>query len=203
MKILVGVPCMEYLPVEFVNSLMNLKGVGLTDTHLEPLSLVYIAREKIADMAITGEYDYVLFIDSDMVFNRNLLVNLIKADKDIVTGLAMMRKPPYNPCIYKKVRVGAPGETQTDFYKDYSEGLIEIEGCGMACCLIKTEVFKAIKKKSLCFFPMATLGEDLAFCVRARQCGYKLYADTRIKVGHLGQTIVTEDTFKAWNEVSE
>ena len=68
MKVLVGVPCMETLPVEFVNSLMNLKGIDQTDKHLEPLSLVYIARERIVDMAIAGNYDHVLFIDSDMVF---------------------------------------------------------------------------------------------------------------------------------------
>lgn len=203
MKILVGVPCMESLPVEFVNSLMNLKKIDLTDIHLEPLSLVYIARERIIDMAIAGGYDYVLFIDSDMMFNRSLLSNLLKSNKDIVTGLAMMRKPPYNPCIYKKIRVGAPGETQTEVYKDYHEGLVEIEGCGMACCLIKTEVFKEIKKKSLCFFPMPTLGEDLAFCVRARQCGYKIYADTRVKVGHLGKSVVTEADYVKWNEVNE
>ena len=62
MKVLVGVPCMETLPVEFVNSLMSLKGIDQTDKHLEPLSLVYIARERIVDMAIAGEYDYVLSI---------------------------------------------------------------------------------------------------------------------------------------------
>ena len=103
------------------------------------------------------------FVDSDMIFNRNLLVNLIKADKDIITGLAMMRKPPYNPCIYKKVRVGAPGlKPKQRFIKIIPEGLIEIEGCGMACCLIKTEVFKAIKKKIIMLFPNGN--------IRGRSC---------------------------------
>jgi len=30
------------------------------------------------------------------------------------------------------------------------------------------------------------LGEDYAFCERARQCGYKVFADTTIRVHHIG-----------------
>jgi hypothetical protein len=30
------------------------------------------------------------------------------------------------------------------------------------------------------------LAEDFAFCERARQCGYHIWADTRIRVWHIG-----------------
>jgi hypothetical protein len=32
----------------------------------------------------------------------------------------------------------------------------------------------------------AYLGDDFAFCYRARQAGYKIYADTTIRLGHIG-----------------
>jgi hypothetical protein len=31
------------------------------------------------------------------------------------------------------------------------------------------------------------LGEDYAFCERARQCGYKIMADTSIRLWHIGE----------------
>lgn len=30
------------------------------------------------------------------------------------------------------------------------------------------------------------LAEDFAFCHRARQCGFTIWADTRIRLGHIG-----------------
>jgi hypothetical protein len=30
------------------------------------------------------------------------------------------------------------------------------------------------------------LGEDISFCVKARECGYEIYADSSIHVGHIG-----------------
>ena len=203
MKILVGVPCMETLPVDFVNSVLNLRhGNHEVTVHLEPLSLVYIARERIAEIAIKGKYDYVLFIDSDMVFTPDLLKKLLAADKDIVTGLAFMRKPPYNPCVYTKMRLGESGERLEEILKDFDAGLVPIEGCGLACCLIRTKVLETIKKhNSSLFWPFYGYGEDLTFCFKARKEKFEIWADTRVKVGHLGSTIILEDAYNSWNEV--
>ena len=202
MKILVGIPCMEHVPVDFANSIAHLKNGGhQMEPHYEALSLVYVARERIAEIAIKCNYDYVLFIDSDMVFTPDLLINLLAADKDIVSGLAFMRKPPYNPCLYKKMRIGATGEKQEELLEDFDAGLVQIEGCGLACCLIKTEVLKAIKKhSSSIFWPYFGYGEDLTFCIKARKENFEIWADTRIKVGHISQFIVLEDAYRDWKE---
>ncbi|OYV82706.1 MAG: hypothetical protein B7Z73_16860 [Planctomycetia bacterium 21-64-5] len=31
------------------------------------------------------------------------------------------------------------------------------------------------------------MSEDYSFCERARQCGYRVWADTTVRLGHLGQ----------------
>ena len=203
MKILVGVPCMETLPVDFVNSILNLRSAGHEVTvHLEPLSLVYIARERIADIAIKGKYDYALFIDSDMVFTPDLLRKLLAADKDIVTGLAFMRKPPFSPCVYTRMRIGESGEREEAFLTDLDAGLIQVEACGLACCLIKTKVFETIKRhNSSIFWPLYSYGEDISFCFKARKEKFEIWADTSVIVGHLGSTIILRDDYEAWNEV--
>lgn len=204
MKILIGVPCMDTAPIEYINSILKLKKPLGTEILHVPLSLVYVARDMIIDYAIKGEFTHVMFIDSDMVFNSDLLIKLAEHDKDIVSGLAVKRKPPYTPCVYEKLRIGELGEGICEIAKTYTEGLNQAEGVGMACCLIKTAVFKKIRESGQQpFFPIKGLGEDFAFCVRARQQGFKIYFDTSLKVGHLGSIICSEDTYKAWNEVDE
>jgi GT2 family glycosyltransferase len=45
------------------------------------------------------------------------------------------------------------------------------------------------------FYPLMGMGEDMTFCFRARQAGFKLYCDSRVKIGHIGQKIYDEDSY--------
>lgn len=198
-KILIGIPCMEYLPVDFVKSIDHIKAPP--DVHVDKLyismSLVYIAREKIIEAALDGGYDYVFFIDSDMAFNGDILRKLYAAQKDIVSGLAFMRSPPYSPCVYKTLKIG-DGRNTVERLTEFN-GVEQIAACGLACCLIKTEVFKKIRERSLCFLPLPTLGEDLAFCIRARNCGYEIWLDPDVAPLHKGTLMVNEDIWRGYN----
>ena len=42
------------------------------------------------------------------------------------------------------------------------------------------------------FAPINGVGEDLSFCWRARQCGYKIWCDPSIALGHEIRTIITK-----------
>lgn len=203
-KVLIGVPCMETLPVEYVNCILQMKKPPGAEIMHDPMSLVYIARERICSYALQNKFDYVLFIDSDMVFPPDVLPRLLAHDKDIVSGMAFQRKPPYAPCFYEILKLGEPGETTAVPFKQYPRGLIEVQGVGMGCTLIKTEVLQAVYDGgNPCFEPMRGYGEDLTFCLRARHLGYKIYTDTNLQIGHIGRMICTEETYKQWNEVGE
>ncbi len=198
MKILMCIPYTGYIPPQAAYSLPAMacyarsKGIKI-DMLPIGLSLVYIARETAAKTFLEGNYDALLFVDSDMVCPIDLLVRLVEADKDIVSALAFMRFPPYEPCIFKKCdREG------TEFWLDYPKGLIEIQGVGMACTLIKREVFEKTPKPW--FFPEPNLGEDLAFCKRAADAGYKIFCDTNLICGHVGSYEVGEGQYLKWRE---
>ena len=81
--ILVGIPTVGTVDIQYVNSLMNLvvTSVGLRREirvkHIEN-SLVYDARNKIVKQAIDENFEYVLFIDSDMVYNGDALEVLLQ-----------------------------------------------------------------------------------------------------------------------------
>lgn len=206
MKIFIAIPCMEDLPVDFVRSLTRLQHIGQTSINYSVGSLVYASRQYLTECAVAEEADFILWLDSDMVFNSDLLIDLMKdieSGKDFVSGLYFKRKPPYSPVLYKKIRIGMTSEeTQIEDYDDYPEGeMFEIDACGFGAVLMKTEIAKAIiAKEGHTFSPILGYGEDISFCIRAKKLGYKLWCDPRIELGHIAKTVATKETFKAWKE---
>jgi GT2 family glycosyltransferase len=198
MRILLCIPYTGYVAPQAAYSLIPMacharnKGVSV-DMLPIGLSLVYTAREEAAKTFLEGDYDALLFVDSDMVVPVDLLTKLIEADKDIVSALAFKRVPGYEPCIFKECN-----EQDAKFYLDYPKGLVEIEGVGMACTLIKRKVFETVQEPW--FFPHKILGEDLSFCVRARAAGFRIYADTELICGHCNVETITNLHYEKWKE---
>lgn len=195
---------MEDIPVDFARSLINLRKIGNTTINWSVGSLIYASRDHLASQAIMENSDYVLWLDSDMVFSSDLLVDLMKdieSGKDFVSGLYFRRKAPYSPVLYKTIRMGFVGESVSEEYLDYPENeMFEIDACGFGGVLMKTEMLKAvIDHDHNCFAPIIGYGEDISFCIRAKKLGYKLWCDSRVKMGHIAKTLANEETFKAYN----
>lgn len=196
MKLLIAVPCMDTMPVQFVNSLVQLDKPCETEIVFTSGSLVYDARNQLTQTAIQSEADAVLWVDSDMTFTPDLAQKLledIKSGCDMVAALCFRRKPPFIPVIWKNV---AEREIMVEYPSDE---LFEVDACGFGCVMVKTEVLKAttaVYRKPFC--PFDGHGEDVAFCIRAKELGFKLFCDSRVKVGHVGTAIIDEDFFKGW-----
>ena len=41
-----------------------------------------------------------------------------------------------------------------------------------------------------CFIQDDKLGEDLAFCLRANRCGYQIWCDPTVRIGHVGHIVI-------------
>ena len=204
-KILIAVPCMDQLPAQFAHSLATLTSYGIEDTQISIWfnlgSLIYISRDQIAKKALLDEADLVMWFDSDMVFNPDTLKKMLEHidnGADFVTGIYYRRTPPFSAVGFKTMELNEEGTAFT--WEDLTEipdEPFEVGACGFGCVLMKTEIFVSVFAKfGLMFTPIANCGEDIAFCWRARQCGYKIIADPSIKLGHVGHTIITEDFFK-------
>ena len=202
MKTMVAVPCMDTVQTEFADSLLKMRPVGMMMHCFMPCSLIYKSRNDLGQLAIRERADYVLWIDSDMIFPTDLLVDLmadLDEGRDIVAAVCHMRRPPFRPVFYKKLRMGlTPAENEYENYDDYpTDGPFKVEACGFGCVLMKTEIFVSVFAKfGQMFTPIANCGEDIAFCWRARQCGYKILADPSIGLGHVGHTVITKEFFK-------
>lgn len=206
MKTIVAVPCMDQVQTTFVQSLLELKRPGEVKFAFIMGSLIYDARNTLALRAIQEDSDYVLWLDSDMVFKPDLLERMLADDKDIVSGLFFRRRPPFSPCLYKTLRADRddPHKNAHELLKDYPrDELFEVEGVGLAAVLVKTDVLRAIAlREGTIFAPLLGYGEDLSFCIRARDAGYSVWCDSRIKVGHTASMVVDESTYNAMAEAA-
>lgn len=203
MKVFIAVPSMDTLPALFCQSLALLQRAGDTMVGFEVGSLVYNARNNLARQAIKQEADWVLWLDSDMVFNPDLLQRMMKVctenDIDFLTALCFRRKPPYTPCLFDRLDKVEKGASYTALLS-VPEGRFQVGGCGFAGVLMSTDVLISVSAKfnGRMFDPMEGFGEDVAFCWRARQCGYDIWCDSDIEMGHVGQCIVTRSFFEAY-----
>lgn len=194
MKILIAVPCMDYVPALFTQSLCCLRKIGECSLEMRPGSLVYDSRNGLGKTAIQHDFDYVLWLDSDQVFDEDLLERMVERleanELDILTGVYFRRVAPYSPVLFETLRYEENRAYWTEF-KNLPPGLFEVQGCGFGCVLMRTEVLMSVQAKfNTMFQPMQGLGEDLAFCWRARQCGYKIMADPTLEIGHCGQAVI-------------
>lgn len=200
MKTLIAIPCGDQLEANFVECLLNLRPVGETEIKLLKGTLVYDARNQLTQYALEkGGCDFVLWLDSDMTFEPDLLERLMEDidGKQAVTGLCFGRRPPFKPCIYKSIRVEKEGlgvMPHADNWYDYPrDQLFEVEGFGFACVLMRMDMLDAMSVYGIPFFPVAGLGEDLSFCWRARQLDIRLWCDSRLKIGHIMRLSVDEN----------
>lgn len=204
MKIMIGIPMnrpIEYRVFESFLKMANLRGEHEYAFCMTQNSLVYDARETIAEQFLKSECEALMFIDSDMTFHPQSVEYLARHNLPFVTAKAFKRVYPYQPCFYTRIEMKPDGEHELESPVEYGEGLLKIDGAGMACALIKREAFEAIQKPY--FFPNGKLGEDLSFCLRLKEAGIEMYLDTTIQFGHLAQVAIMESDFKRVYEANK
>ena len=203
-RILIAIPSMDYVAAGFAQSLASLNYPDNSQRAIALIcgSLIYDARNKLAAQAVKDEFDYVMWFDSDMIFESDTVIRLFKTMErekaDIVSGLYFRRSTPYSPVAFDSFGYGEDGEALFTDYSGELTGVHEVAAVGFGCVLMKADViFDVFAKYKDCFSPIGKVGEDMAFCWRARQLGYKILLDTDIKCGHFGHVTVTEQLYKA------
>lgn len=200
MKLLIAIPCMDFVHVEFMKSLLGLTN-KLKDDHV-PFevgilsgTLVYRARDNLACKAINEWFTHVLWLDSDMIFQPTVFEDLYDAGKQFVTGIYHARRPGFSSCIFKQCYDLNKIERFTEYPKD----VFEIGGCGFGCVLIETQLHKAVQMAyKTSFTPLKDFGEDIAFCNRAHELGFKMYCEPTVRCGHIGHNAVWPEDEEKW-----
>lgn len=206
MKTMIAIPCMDSVKTQFMTSLMSMRRTGDIQLSVVSQTMIYDARNELSINAITNECDRVLWLDSDMRFDSDLLERLSRDmdeyDMDAVSGLYFQRSLPTKPVIYSEIYVNdKPDESlrrvNIQEMLEYPRDLLfRVAGFGFGCVLMKTDLLKAIwNEYGPPFTPVNGVGEDLSFCWRANQLGKALYCDSNVKAGHVGTIEFNERTW--------
>lgn len=192
MRILLAIPTYESIEPDTFKSVYDMATVG------QEVDFCFVrgydcakARNNIAQQAVNENYDYVLMVDSDIILPREALIYLTYPLTDICFGVY-----PRKHTLTGQTELFRLGE------EDYSDSnnisiselesadyeRIEVKGGGLGCALVNTDVFRTLEFpwfKYVTYPNGDVLSEDLYFCCRASAEGYKLYADKRVRCGHV------------------
>lgn len=157
-------------------------------------------KNSIIEYARQNNFDYLFFVDSDIVLNPNTIKHLISRKVDIVSEVFWTKwniGDELSPQVWlqdessylirdwdKNYTKDEIKQLRDDFFSQLKvPGIYEVGGLG-ACTLIS----KTALKKQISFSEISNLsfwGEDRHFCVRATTLGLKLYVDTVYPAYHI------------------
>lgn len=144
-------------------------------------------REKLIEMGKEIQSDFVLWLDSDMVFPSTTLLRLLEHNKDVVACNYYKRTNPQTTVAYRSLKDWNSWVPMVP-----EDELVEVEGVGFGCILMKTSIFKKVKKPYFEFTydknENRWHGEDFNLLKKLRKEKVKIYVDTvlSMEIKHLG-----------------
>ena len=198
--VLIGVPTARYIEVEtFKGIYEQIKPPGV-DTHFQYFwgYNVEQVRNIMVNWALQNRFDYLFNVDSDIVMPAHALSRLMEIQDDrtaISSGLYIQRKEDRK---IPEVFIHNPqtgGQMNMPIEQVQGNQILEVEGVGFGCCLVRRDVLEAVGnpwfeyRSNIDFSKVVS--EDVDFCMKARNKGYRVVVDTGLKLGHLTKTTLT------------
>jgi len=181
-------------------------------------AVVYYARNKVAGGDVRrgakqipwgGEidYDYMLWIDSDVVFRFEDFQRLLAHKVEMVAGLYLMAD---------NTRYSAVERMDEEIFKKQGEfefltpaklantrGLVKVDYCGFGFVLVRKGVFERLEYPW--FRPLYMemgectdfTSEDVGFCMMAKRAGIEMMIDPDVVVGHEKAVVLAPPPRKA------
>lgn len=140
------------------------------------------------------DYDYMMWIDSDVIFTFEQFKQLLDHDLNIVSGYYSVEGGKVAPVVedWNEEYFSKNGTFRFMGLEEIEErkGLFEVDYMGFGFTLVKKGVFESMEYPWFrpLWFDIGNArdfcSEDVAFCRIAKEKGFKMHVDPRIRVGH-------------------
>jgi hypothetical protein len=152
-----------------------------------------MARNVACKEVVDKGYEWLFFLDSDVVPPRDTLIRLINHRRPVISGVYCRRSPPAS--IPVAIKGGQWVNTPPN------SGVIEVDLVGAGCLLIHRSVLEQLppldERRGKKWFdwrvdmahslpPGEALSEDFAFCLQCKKHGIPILLDTNIQCKHVG-----------------
>jgi hypothetical protein len=161
------------------------------------LQIITFIKNEIIQAVLNNGYDYVFFVDSDLLIQPETLLGLIESGKDIIAEIFWTD--------WTKSGKEEPNAWDFDHYKFFQgtmeqwkiPGIYKCGGTG-ACILIHRSVYE----RGVNYNPIPNVsfwGEDRAFSIRAYVAGFEMWVDTHYPCEHMYRDADIEKAAKFFN----
>lgn len=209
-----------FVPVEFMKSL------DLTTqkhAYVKTFFAASDARINNARTAINQAFlemsnsEWAWYIDTDMVFGTDVLPQLLKTAKEkkakAVAALCFIynkNKGTIYPNIFFELQDRQPGQMRYKHAATWpTDGPFEVDGTGGACFLVHRDVVEAVgelykdspypwQDERVDPVTGKMEGEDLVYCQKIKEAGYKIWYDPHAVAGHLKEVVIGPNEYNAF-----
>lgn len=156
------------------------------------MTLIEYARAYLAARFLASDFTHMMCIDDDLGFEPTSLMRMLERDKDIIAGVYPVKTIPI---FYPYKPLGAP----------QADGLQQAEHVPGGFLLIKRHVMEKLASEAQWFdiehdnhtisapdlysMPLEgknKVGEDIAWCDRARKAGFDIWVEPNVGFVHCG-----------------
>jgi len=165
------------------------------DTHLSVTASASVVENlNTVIRQLRPEDEWVWIIGDDHVWEHDCLMRLLEQmdenlDADILVPLVTKRNPPWYLVLFHEAGTYQDGVPQWDPFKWEeipARGMFEVDAAGSAGMLIRREVLDRIGDPWFENSDGRILNEDVIFCRKARELGFRVWATADVVIGHLG-----------------
>lgn len=163
-------------------------------------ALIADCRGVIATNFYHSDCDELIFIDSDVSWERGALLKLIDHPVDLVAGVYRVKTDDnmmYNVRWLDKPELWADPETMLLEVEAVATGFMKISrNCITKMIEAHPDQFVHVQAKDGLFYPLFESvidydkkfkwGEDYSFCIKWRKLGGQVWVDPEIRMGHTG-----------------
>lgn len=196
-KVLIATPALDgRLDVWYTNSVINAvrfaqsEGIFLHPVFLSFDALIQRARNDLIRLAVEGEYDDMIFIDSDIEFDPQWVMELINRDEDVIGGTYRKKTDDQEMYVVK-----------TKNTKKAENGLIKVDGLGTGFVKLSKRAFMALWEDSepyqnegregrmVCNVEVINgdlVSEDIILFRKLDKLGFDVWLDPRMTCNHTG-----------------
>jgi GT2 family glycosyltransferase len=173
----------------FIESVFNVISDARYSIALAPqLSgpLIARARNLVVERFLSSDAEFLWFVDTDIVFDTRVPRDLIAQHRPIVSAHYLGQN--IDGTTFNVASVIEDDELKR---VEELEGLTKVEAVGMGCCMIRRQVLETLGTGDLWpFAELPGLGEDVTFCMRAKDKGFDSYVYAPCKVGHVKEHVI-------------
>jgi hypothetical protein len=208
-RVLVGTPALDgRVDAWYSYALHEIGKLGLlNDIEVNMVLLSYesilpMARNELLTAAIQGDFDSLVFIDSDVYCDPQAFIDIVKSEKD-VAAIPTVKK--------------SDQESYDIFFKDKpkQEGnWIKADAVSTSCLKLSKKVLKELASNStkttfrgkelhnICqydFVANGFIGEDIYLCQKIKQLGFDIWVNIASTCMHVGPKVYVGDFKKLLN----